>query len=142
MRNNVKVLRQFLLDQGYEPNRIEEFLEGKADQQRSNMTKAVTSLFFKASDFQIVPKAMNQWKRWIEQRRLYKDRCRFVRNAMNHPAYWMFRKWKDQDKHASKRLKHLTKQDLIEKIITDEMAIGSAKSRLQRMDEAVDHLQI
>jgi hypothetical protein len=106
------------------------------------MTKAVTSLFFKASDFQIIPKAMNQWKRWVEQRRLYKDRAMFVRNALNNPLFWAFRKWKDHDKHAAKKLKHLTKQDLIEKIITDEMAIGSAKSRLSRMDEAIDHLQI
>jgi hypothetical protein len=106
------------------------------------MTKAVTSLFFKNSEFHIIPKAMNQWKRWIEQRRLYKDRCAFVKNAMNNPMYWFFRKWKDHDKNAAKRLKHLTKQDLIDKIVTDEMAIGSAKSRLSRMDEAIDHLSI
>jgi len=31
---------------------------------------------------------------------------------------------------------------LIQKVIGDELAIGSAKSRLERMNEAIDHLNI
>ena len=29
------------------------------------MHRALVSLFFKKSEFNIMPKAMNQWKRWI-----------------------------------------------------------------------------
>lgn len=37
---------------------------------------------------------------------------------------------------------HLSKAELMEKIITDENLIGSSESLLQRMDEAIEHLAI
>jgi hypothetical protein len=37
---------------------------------------------------------------------------------------------------------HLTKDQLMDKIITDENLIGSSESLLQRMDEAIEHLAI
>ena len=30
------------------------------------MQKAVVGLFFKNTDFKIIPKAMNQWKEWVK----------------------------------------------------------------------------
>ncbi len=36
----------------------------------------------------------------------------------------------------------MLKKDLIRKIIDDEMAIGSAQHRLERMDEAIENLGI
>ena len=66
MRRNVKALKDFLKKQGYSEEHIDKFLEDKLAQQKGNMTRAVVSLFFKNSEFNIVPKAMNQWKRWIQ----------------------------------------------------------------------------
>lgn len=37
------------------------------------MHRAIVSLFFKKSDFNIMPKAMNQWKSWVQQRKLMKQ---------------------------------------------------------------------
>lgn len=61
---------------------------------------------------------------------------------MNHPLFWAFRKWKMGEEVAKDRLKDIPKKDLINKIINDEMAIGSAQSRLERMDEAIENLNI
>jgi hypothetical protein len=90
------------------------------------MHRAIVSLFFKNSDFQIMPKAFNQWKRWILQRKLMKQWAQYTVNALNHPLFWTFRKWKLQDEIAKDKLKNISKKDLIDKIINDEMAIGSA----------------
>lgn len=106
------------------------------------MQKAIVGLFFKNSEFSIMPKAMNQWKRWVQIRKMYRRQAGLVVNAINHPLFWAFRKWKYSEEIAKQKLKDLTKQDLIDKIISDEMAIGSAESRLSRMDDAIEHLNI
>jgi tRNA(His) 5'-end guanylyltransferase len=41
----------------------------------------------------------------------------FVVNALNHPAYWAFRRWKYQEADAQDKLKSISKSELIEKII-------------------------
>lgn len=46
--------------------------------------------------------------------------------ALNHPLFWSFRKWKHSQTDGRGKLKDMTKTDLIDKIITDELAIGSA----------------
>ena len=56
--------------------------------------------------------------------------------------FWSFRKWKMQDEDAKKRLKDVPKKALVDKIIADEMAIGSGKARLERMDEEIENLNI
>jgi len=43
---------------------------------------------------------------------------------------------------AKEKLKTVSKKELIDKIIQDELAIGSAKSRLDRMDENIENLNI
>ena len=45
---------------------------------------------------------------------------------MNHPLHWAFRKWKLAEEDAREKLKGVLKKDLINKIIDDELAIGSA----------------
>jgi hypothetical protein len=65
MRRNVKALKDFLVSQGYSPEQLSQYLEDKATHQRATMHRAIVSLFFRRSDFSIMPKAMNQWKRWI-----------------------------------------------------------------------------
>ena len=47
-----------------------------------------------------------------------------------------------QDHDARRKLKGVLKKDLVQKIIRDDMAIGSANSRLVRMDEAIENLNI
>ena len=106
------------------------------------MQKAVVGFFFKNSDFQIIPKAFNQWKRWLQIRRLCKHNASLVVNALNHPLFWAFRKWKFSEELGKGKLKDMTKSELIDKIVTDELAIGSAESRIQRMNDAIDHLNI
>lgn len=142
MRRNVKALRDFLLKQGYTEEQIDKYLEEKTAQQKGNMHRAIVSLFFKKSDFNIMPKAMNQWKRWIQQRKLMKQWSQYTINAINHPLFWGFRKWKLQEEVAKEKLKNVTKKELIDKIIQDELAIGSAKSRLDQMDENIENLNI
>lgn len=61
---------------------------------------------------------------------------------MNHPLHWAFRKWKLSEEDARQKLKHVLKKDLIKKIIDDELAIGSAQHRLDRMDETIENLGI
>jgi hypothetical protein len=63
-------------------------------------------------------------------------------NSLNHPLHWYFRRWKLGEEIAKEKLKQVPKKDIIEKIIQDELAIGSAKSRLERMDEALENLNI
>jgi len=90
------------------------------------MHRAIVGLFFRNSDFEIIPKALNQWKRWVQQRKLVKQWSRYTVNAMNHPLHWAFRKWKLSEDDARQKLQTVLKKDLIKKIIDDEMAIGSA----------------
>ena len=50
---------------GYSPSFIDEYLEEKAAKQRSDMQKGIISLFFKNSDFSVVPKAFNHLKAFV-----------------------------------------------------------------------------
>jgi len=58
------------------------------------MHKAVLGLFFRNTDFNVIPKAMNHWKAWVSQRKRVKEAVRFVMNCMNHPLTIYFKKWK------------------------------------------------
>lgn len=46
------------------------------------------------------------------------------------------------EEDAREKLKNVLKKDLVKKIIDDEMAIGSAQHRLERMDEQIENLGI
>lgn len=106
------------------------------------MQKAVVGLFFKNTDFKIIPKAMNQWKEWVKSRKLAKENARNILNWMNHPLTIYFKKWKYEKSDAEKVLRKLSKRQIIDKIVADENLIGSSKSRIQRMDQAIEHLNI
>ena len=142
MSRNVMALKKFLVKQGYDPEQIEAYLNEKKDLQDTNMRKAVIGFFFKNSDFEILPRAMRQWRQWIAQRKMYRKQMAFCINSMNHPLSRAFRKWKFQEAYARDKLKHLSKTDMVDKIVSDEMAIGSAESRMTRMDDAIEHLSI
>ena len=53
------------MDSGYEPARVDEYTNKKDIQQKCNMNKGVICLFFKNSEFNIVPKAFNSWKEFV-----------------------------------------------------------------------------
>jgi hypothetical protein len=59
-------MRSQLMKMGYTPEFIDEYLETKAAKQRSDMQRGIISLFFKNSDFSIVPKAFNQLKAFVQ----------------------------------------------------------------------------
>lgn len=59
MKRNVKALKDFLVKQGYSDDEIQGYLDEKNDKQKSNMHRAIVGLFFKKSDFKIIPKAFN-----------------------------------------------------------------------------------
>lgn len=106
------------------------------------MQKAVVGLFFKNTDFNIIPKALNQWKEWVKSRKRVKENARYILNCLNHPLAIYFKKWKYEKADSEKVLNRLSKKQLIDKIVADENLIGSSKSRIQRMDQAIDHLNI
>lgn len=141
-QRNAKRLRDELIASGYSPEQIDEYLAKKSEQQRANMQKAVVGLFFKNTDFNIIPKALNQWKDWVRSRKRVKENARFILNCLNHPLTIYFKKWKYDRADSEKVLDRLSKKQLIDKIVADENLIGSSKSRIQRMDQAIDHLNI
>ena len=71
---------------------------------------------------------MNQWKEWVKSRKRVKENARNILNWMNHPLTIYFKKWKYEKSDAEKVLRKLS--------------IGSSKSRIQRMDQAIEHLNI
>ena len=141
-QRNAKRLREELINSGYSPEQIDEYLAKKSEQQRANMQKAVVGLFFKNTDFNIIPKALNQWKEWVRSRKRVKEAARYILNCLNHPLAVYFKKWKFEKADSEKVLNRLSKKQLIDKIVADENLIGSSKSRIQRMDQAIDHLNI
>ena len=106
------------------------------------MQKAVVTLFFKNTDFNIITKSLNQWKDWVKSRKIAKENARYVLNCLNHPLTIYFKRWKYEKADAEKVLDKLSKRQLIDKVVADENLIGSSKSRIQRMDQAIDHLNI
>lgn len=94
----------------------------------------MVGLFFKNTDFNIIPKALNQWKLYVRSRKMAKENARFVLNCLNHPLTIYFKKWKFDKADSEKVLDRLSKKQLIDKIVADENLIGSSKSRIQRMD--------
>lgn len=106
------------------------------------MQKSVVTLFFKNTDFNIITKALNQWRAYIKSRRIAKENARYVLNCLNHPLTIYFKRWKYEKGDAEKVLDKLSKRQLIDKVVADENLIGSSKSRIQRMDQAIDHLNI
>lgn len=89
-----------------------------------------------------MPKAFNQLKAFVRARKLARENARRILNWMRHPLCVYFKKWKYDMADAQKKLKGLSKQDLVDKIIQDEQLLGSKKSKLDRLDHTVDNLAI
>ena len=141
-QRNAKKLREELISSGYDPEYIDEYLAQKSLGQRGNMQKAVVGLFFRNTEFNIIPKALNQWKAYVASRKRARETARYAINLMNHPLTIYFKRWKYEKADSEKVLARLSKKQLIDKVVADENLIGSSKSRIQRMDQAIDHLNI
>jgi hypothetical protein len=73
------------------------------------MNKGVICLFFKNSEFNIVPKAFNSWKEFVLQRKRVRDAARFVLNSMHHPLQGWFNRWKYNAADAQKQMCEMSK---------------------------------
>lgn len=62
---NAKAMREYLLNAGYTNEAIDEYVKTKSNIQKNNMQKGIIALFFKNSDFNVVPKALNAWKDFV-----------------------------------------------------------------------------
>lgn len=134
-------MKKKLVELGYDPEEIDKHLDEKATAQRANMQRGIVSLFFKNSEgFNVVPKAFNQLKAYVAMRKAAKANAIKILNWMKHPLAPAFRKWKFDMADNMKKLDGLSKQDLIDKIISDENLIGSTESRLDRMGSSIDAL--
>lgn len=94
------------------------------------MQKGIIALFFQNSEFAVVPKALNAWKEFIAERKRIKRAAQFVLNQLRHPLAGWFQRWKYDAADSRKQMMHLTKAELMDKIIADENLIGSTESRL------------
>lgn len=68
--------------------------------------------------------------------------CKIHFELPQPPLGLYFKKWKYEKADSEKVLNRLSKKQLIDKIVADENLIGSSKSRIQRMDQAIYHLNI
>jgi hypothetical protein len=59
---------------------------------------------------------------------------------MRHPLAAYFRRWKYEMNDAESKLKGISKQQMIDKIVSHENLIGSTQSRLSRMGDTIDML--
>lgn len=135
-------MKEYLVNSGYKPEFIEEYLNDKAETQKTNMRRGVIGLFYNRSQFDVYPKAFATWKQFVLERKLVKEKVRYVLNSIHHPLHKAFQRWKYDMHDAQRKLFDLSKQQLVEKIIADENMIGATESRLQRMDNAIDLLAI
>ena len=142
LQRNAKALKSQLEKSGYAPEAIDQFVTERTAAQKATMNKAVISLFFKNSEFNIVPKAWNSWREFLMLRKRMKQAARFIVNSMHHPLQGWFSKWKYNVADAQKKIDGMSKNQLINKIIADENLIGSTEQRIARMEEAIDHLAI
>lgn len=63
---NARAMKEYLMNAGYSPQAIEEYIDEKMKKQKNNMQKGIINLFFKNSDFAVMPKALNAWKDYVQ----------------------------------------------------------------------------
>lgn len=99
-------------------------------------------MFFKNSEFNVVPKAYNTWREFVRLRKHARQAARLVLNNIHHPLSGWFFRWKYDCADTQARMQNFSKQQLIDKIIADENLIGATEQRIKRMDDGIDHLAI
>ena len=63
---NARAMKEYLINAGYSPQAIEEYIEEKMKRQKNNMQRGIINLFFKNSDFSVMPRALNAWKDFVQ----------------------------------------------------------------------------
>ena len=91
---NARAMKEYLLNAGYTETAIEEYVEQKSIVQKNNMQKGIIGLFFKNSEFSVVPRALNAWKEYVLNRKRIRRTCQFVLNHLKHPLAGWFQRWK------------------------------------------------
>ena len=105
------------------------------------MKAFVIKLYFKISEFNIVPKAFNQLKAWTKTKKMYREAFETMSKFKNSHTYWAFRRWKYSHENERQAINSLSKQELIQKCIKDEQLLGSLKCEQQNKTEHIE-LQI
>jgi metal-responsive CopG/Arc/MetJ family transcriptional regulator len=62
---NARAMKEYLLNAGYTQQAIEDYIEEKSAVQKNNMQKGIIALFFRNSEFKVVPRALNAWKDYV-----------------------------------------------------------------------------
>ncbi len=65
IQRNINALRRYLIKAGYSPEQIDTYVEKKILMQKGNMQRGIVGMFFKKSEFNVVPKAFNSWKHFV-----------------------------------------------------------------------------
>ena len=89
-------------------------------------------------DFDILPRALEQWKAWVNVRKLFRRFCKLTLQHVNSDVAWAFRTWKYQHEDARRALKGLTKNQLVDRCIADENLLGTLNSKLARKKENIE----
>lgn len=94
LTRKAKAMVEQLTKMGYPAEVIQNYLDENADRQRIKMQQGIRRIFYKNSQFDIVPKAFNQLKAFVQARKLARENARRVLNWMRHPLAIYFKKWK------------------------------------------------
>lgn len=137
-RRRVEILKKFLVDNGHSQLEIDTELEEKMIRQKNNMKSFIIKCFFKTSKFSVIPKAFNQLKAWTRTRKLYKQAFDTTYKYMNSDIFWAFKRWKHNHEDHRKRISHLTKAELIKKLVDDEHKLGSLQIQQNEKNEYIN----
>ena len=91
---NARAMKEYLINSGYSPQAIELYIQEKSALQKNTMQRGIIGLFFKNSEFSVVPKALNAWKDYVLKRKLIRRTCQYVLNHLKHPLAGWFQRWK------------------------------------------------
>lgn len=114
-KRRVDILKKFLVQNGHPLQDIEQEISRRKEKQNSVMRSFLIRLFFKTSEFNVIPKAFNQLKAWTRTRKMYKNAADMCLKYMRSDIYWAFKRWKHSHEDARKALSHLSKAELIKK---------------------------
>lgn len=114
-RRRVEIVKKFLISHGHPKEEIEEELCAKRETQLSTMRSFIIRMFFKMSEFSVIPKAFNQLKAYTRTKKLYRQTFDNLYKYMNSDIYWAFKRWKHHHEDERRELQNLSKKELVRK---------------------------
>ena len=109
LQRKAKAMVEQLQKMGYSPEVIQNYLDENADKQRQTMHKGIRMIFYRQSQFDVLPRAFNQLKAFVRARKLARENARRILNWMRHPLAVYFKKWKYDRADAQRKLEGLSK---------------------------------